>query len=663
MTMTDQTLYPHLFSPGRIGTLTIPNRIVQVPMGSGMIENGKITPADALFVEERAIGGVGLVITGAAAVHVTTQFPIRVLLEAWDESTIESMKIRVEGAQRHGSRIFSQLIHLGREFPGGLGVSAPMSPSPIPSPRSVDLPHEMTTAEIRLIVESFGRSAVNCQRAGYDGIEISGGHGYLVAQFLSTASNKRLDAYRGDTIEGRIRFLVEIIEEIRRQCGEEYPLGVRLSADEQTPDGLTIGDTLEIVDQLQVTAPVDYLSITTGMRGGYVKDSSWNEGFALDLAEAVKQGVDVPVIGAGRIRQPELAERAIANGEVDFIGLGRALIADAEWANKARDGRSAQIRPCIGLVQDCRRGEGLLGCAINARTGHEAIWPLTRKRAVKKRIVIAGAGPGGLEMARIAKEAGHDVVIYEQSNRTGGQLRTAAAGPTREELADFIFFLERELQRLDVTVQFETAATAELILEQSPDLVVVATGATPSPPRFPFDDAAHVINVWDLLNGRITTMPPRSIVLDDATGFWHGVSAAEYLAERGSSVELMTPGRGVGLAIPHESVTRVLQRLRANGVGLRALVNIASVEGTTVRLTNSVTGEPAGEVEADLVVVRTNLTMNNQLALELDGRVGAIASIGDSVSPRRLSHAVTDASLVLNAFEAGTLTPNVIVPF
>ncbi|MHB8335057.1 MAG: oxidoreductase [Acidimicrobiales bacterium] len=660
--MTDATLYPHLFSPGRIGTLTIPNRIVQLPMGSGMIENGRITPADSFFVEERAIGGVGLIITGAAAVHATTQFPIRVLLEAWDESMIESMTTRVRGAQQHGARIFSQLIHLGREFPGGLGVTAPMSPSPIASPRSVDLPHEMTTREIRMIVEAFGRSARNCQRAGYDGIEISGGHGYLVAQFLSTASNKRLDAYRGDTTEGRTRFLVEVIEEIRLQCGEDYPLGVRLSADEQTADGLTLEDTLEIVDQIQVAAPVDYLSITAGMRSGYVKDSSWNEGFALDLAEAVKQGVDIPVIGAGRIRQPELAERAIANGEVDFIGLGRALIADAEWANKARDGRSAQIRPCIGLVQDCRRGEGLLGCAINARTGHEAVWPLTRRRAPTKRIVIAGAGPGGLEMARIAKESGHDVVIFEQSNRTGGQLRTAASGPTREELADFIFYLERELKRLGVAVQLETTATAALILEQSPDLVVVATGATPTPPRFNFDDTAHVVNVWELLNGRVAT-PARAIVLDDATGFWHGVSAAEYLAERGASVELMTPARGVGLAIPHESVARVLQRLRSNGVGLRELVNVASVQGTTVTLSHSVTGEPAGSLDADLVVVRTNLKMNDALAHELEGKVAAIASIGDSVAPRRLSHAVADASLVLHAFEAGTLTSSAMVPF
>ncbi|MGA7836245.1 MAG: FAD-dependent oxidoreductase, partial [Acidimicrobiales bacterium] len=503
--------FPHLFSPGRIGSVEIRNRIVQLPMGSGMIEHGRITPADLTFLEERALGGVGLVITGAAAVHETTQFPIRVLLEAWDEDNVGNMRERVEAIHTHGAKTFSQLIHLGRESPGGMGAFAPMGPSAIASPRSTDLPHEMTVDEIHMIVNAFARSAVNCKDAGYDGIEISGGHGYLVAQFLSTASNRRLDAYRGDTTEGRIRFLVDIVDAIRTRCGEDYPLGVRLSADEQTPDGLTLEDTLEIVDGLQRTAPLDYFSITTGMRGAYVKDSSWNEGFALGLAEAVKQGVDVPVIAAGRIRQPDLGERALASGQADFIGVGRALIADADWVEKARSGRSPEIRPCVGLAQDCRRGEGLLGCAVNARAGREAIWDRPRRARASKKVVIAGAGPGGLEMARIAKDAGHDVTLFERSYRTGGQLRAAAAGPTRDELVDFVFYVERELARLGVPINLETEATEELVLAHSPDLVVVATGASPLAPDFAFDDASRVVTVWDLLAGSLKEVPRRAV--------------------------------------------------------------------------------------------------------------------------------------------------------
>jgi len=521
----------------------------------------------------------------------------------------------------------------------------------------------MTVTEIKLIVDAFARSAANCKEAGHDGIEISGGHGYLVAQFLSTASNKRLDAYRGDTTDGRIRFLVEIVEAIRTRCGEDYPVGVRLSADEQTPGGLTLEDTLEIVDGLQTTAPLDYFSITTGMRGAYVKDSSWNEGFALGLAEAVKQGVDVPVIAAGRIRQPELGERALASGQADFIGLGRALIADANWVAKAQSGRSPEIRPCVGLAQDCRRGEGLLGCAVNARAGREAIWTIPQRASKAKKVVIAGAGPGGLEMARIANESGHDVVLFERADRTGGQLRVAAAGPTREELVDFIFYLERELHRLGVAIHLETEATEELVLAQAPDLVVVATGASPLAPDFAFDEASRVITVWDLLAGSASEVPQRAVVLDDAIGFWHGVSAAEYLAERGAAVELVTPGRAIGLSIPHESVAGALQRLRGNGVNFRPLTKIKAVNGTSVQLVHSLSGEPGGSLEADLVVVRTHLGVNDELARALDGKVPSVACIGDSVSPRRLSHAVADASFALRAFEAGTLTASHVVPF
>jgi len=660
--MDSTVTYPNLFSPGQIGSVTIPNRVVQLPMGSGMIEHGLITPADLHFLEERAMGGVGLIITGAAAVHETTQFPIRVLPEAWDEDKIDNLRTRVDAIHRHGSKTFSQLIHLGRESPGGMGAFAPMGPSAIPSPRSMDLPHEMSVGEIKMIVDAFARSALNCQAAGYDGIDISGGHGYLVAQFLSRASNQRLDAYRGDTTDGRIRFLVEIVEAIRTRCGEDFPIGVRLSADEQTRDGITLEDTLEIVDGLQATSPMDYFSITAGMRGAYVKDSSWNEGYALEFAEVIKQGVDVPVIVAGRIRQPELAERAIASGQADFVGLGRALLADAEWVDKARSGRSPEIRPCIGIVQDCRRGEGLLGCAVNSRTGREAEWEFPRPTAKARKIVIAGAGPGGLEMARVAKEAGHDVVIFERASRSGGQLRAAAAGPTRDELADFVFYLERELARLAVPIHLETEATEDLILAESPDLVVVATGASPLAPEFAFDGGSRVVSVWDLLGGSVRELPERAVVLDDAIGFWHGVSSAEYLAERGVTVDLLTPARAVGLAIPHESVAGFHQRLRANGVRLRPFTTIAEVTGTTVQLINVLSGEHDASLEADLVVVRTHLGINDALAFALDGKVPAITCIGDSVAPRRLSHAVADASITLRAFEAGTITSSHMVP-
>jgi len=656
------TGYPHLFEPGAIGGLTIRNRIVQPPMGTGLVENGHLSPRDVAFQEERARAGVGLIITGAAVVHPTSLFPVRIIVEAWDEDGIDALRARCEAVQRHGARIFGQLVHLGRESPGGLTNSVPMGPSPVASPRDPSPPHEMSVAEVRMIVEAFARSAANFQAAGYDGVEISAGHGYLLAQFLSPASNRRKDAYRGDTLEGRTRLLREIVEAMRNRCGDRYPLGIRLSAEEETPDGLTLDDTREIVYAIQDAAPVDYISLTAGMRGSYVKDATYPEGFTLDWAATVKQDVDVPVMAAGRIRFPDLAERAVASGQVDFVAIGRGVIADPEWVSKAREGRAAEIRPCIGIVQDCRAAHGQLGCAVNARAGRELEWEPVRRAAAPKRVVVAGAGPAGLEAARVAAEAGHEVVLYERADVTGGQLRIAAAGPTREELLDFVFYAERELARLGVEMRLGTPATRDAVLADAPDLVVAATGARPMPPEFPFDAEARVATVWELLGGAVKVPPPRAAVLDDGSGFWHGISAAEYLAERGAAVELLTPARGIALAIPHESVAGVLGRLGSNGVRYRTLTTVTSVRGSTVSLADVVTDE-SSQLEADLLVVRTRLLPDDALLRELVGEVPALVAVGDCSAGRRLTHAVLDANSALRRFESGRLDNAGMVAF
>jgi 2,4-dienoyl-CoA reductase (NADPH2) len=646
--------YPHLFAPGSIGGVPIRNRVVQLPMGTGLVHDGRVTERDVALQEERARGGVGLIVTGSAHVHPTSSFPARILTEAWDEGGLEMLRRRVDAVKRHGARIFGQLQHLGREAPGGLSEALPLAPSAVPSPRVPGVPHELSVAEIRTIVDAYGRSAANFKDAGYDGVEVHGAHGYLVAQFLSPASNRRADAY-GNSLEGRLRFLREIVEEIRTRCGATFPLGVRLSASEQTADGLALDDTLEIVDALQEAAPVDYLSVTAGVRGGYVKDSSVDEGFALDLAQAVKQGVDVPVIAAGRIRLPHLAEAALAAGQADFVGLGRAQLADPAWAKKAREDRAAEIRPCIGIVQDCRRYAGGVTCTINPRVGREAEWGRTRRAERKRRVVVAGGGPGGLEAARVAAESGHEVVLFEQASRLGGQLRLAAAGPTREEVLDFVFYLERELERLRVDLRPGTAADTETILSEGPDLVVVATGSVPLAPEFAVTPDARVVTIWDVLAGEVRDVPERVAVADDASGFWPGVSAAELLAERGASVELLTPARAVGLAIPEESLAGVLRRLRENGVRFRPFVTVVSVAGTCVALTDSVTGE-ASETTADLVVVNPRLRAEDALIGRLDGAVPALVAVGDCAAPRRLNHAVLEANLALRRFEAGALS-------
>ena len=475
--------YPSLFAPGAIAGVELKNRIVQTPMGTGLIDMGQVTTREVAFQEERARGGVGLIITGAAVVHPTSRFPARIITEAWDPDGIPALRLRTNAVHRHGARIFGQLIHLGRESPGGQTDFVPMGPSAIPHERDPGVPHEMSLADIRMIVDGFGTSAANFKSGGYDGVEIHGAHGYLVSQFLSQESNRRTDAY-GGSLDRRLRILVEIVEEIRARCGDHYPLGVRLSGEDYLPGGLTIDDARALAGALQQAAPVDYVSLTTGLRSYYVKDTTFSEGFALEMGALLKSDLGVPLIVAGRIRHPDVAERALAAGQADFVGIGRAQLADPEWVRKAKEGRAEQIRPCIGIVQDCRRAEGIIGCTIHARAGREEEWGPATRASTKRRVVVAGGGPGGLEAARVAAESGHDVVVYERTDAIGGQLRIAAAGPTRGELLDFVDYLERELGRLGVELRTGTEATRDAVLGDAPDLVVCAAGATPEAPDF-----------------------------------------------------------------------------------------------------------------------------------------------------------------------------------
>ena len=374
------------------------------------------------------------------------------------------------------------------------------------------------------------------------------------------------------------------------------------------------------------------------------------------MGALLKSDLDVPLIVAGRIRHPDLAERALAAGQTDFVGIGRAQLADPDWVKKAQEGRTAEIRPCIGIVQDCRRAEGIVGCTIHARTGREEEWGPVTRASTRRRVVVAGGGPGGLEAARVAAESGHDVVVYESSAAIGGQLRIAAAGPTRGELLDFVDYLERELERLGVELRTRHRGDAGTRCSpDAPDLVVCAAGATP--------EAAGLRRRW-WSAGRRTSgtcsavrsrrSRRRAVVVDDGTGFWHGISAAEYLAERGAAVELLTPARGVGLAIPHESIGNVERRLARHGVRVRVLAKVTGVDGATVSFAE---GSRASlpETTAELVVVRTRMRANDGLIRELEGAGPALATIGDASAPRRLNHAVLDANLAIRRFDRGLL--------
>ena len=542
-----------------------------------MAEDGRVSARDLAIQEERAAGGVGLIVFGGTAVHPTSRFPARILIESWDEAIVDRFALRAEAVHRHGAAMIGQLIHLGREAPGGLTEGVPLAPSAIASPRNPTVPREMTDADIREIVESFGRSAANYARGG----NRRRGDPCRARLPASRSSSRRsrtsaLDAYRGDTLEGRTRFLVEIVEEIRARCGPELPR--RRAAQRRRAHARRADARRHARDRRRAPGgrprrlPVDHDRATRG----YVKDSSWDEGFALGLVRG-GEGARRRAGDRRRADPPARPRRAGARG-----GPGRLRRRRPGDARRLRSGsprratdRSGRIRPCIGIVQDCRRYAGGVTCTINPRLGREAEWrrarsggsrvaPRRRRRRRARRASRRRASP---------PRRGTPSSSSSASDVVGGQLRQAAAGPTREELLDFVSYLERELDRLGVDVRLGAAATPADVVAAARPLGLRHRGRRLEPPA--------------RRRRRCAVSPPGTCSVAVA-----GDSEARRRRRRRGWVlaggqRRRVPRRagrrrrarhacpGVGLAIPEESVANVHRRLRSNGVRFRPLSHVA----------------------------------------------------------------------------------------
>lgn len=659
----------HLFSPVEIGRVTVRNRIAMLPMGARLSPDGTVSAAEAAWSAERARGGIGVMISGGALVHPTSNARGNPsgLIEGWRDEGLEAQRRRVDAVHRHGAKIFGQFLHLGRDVNhggiGGLLEEPVLAPSARRSGVSELVPHGMDDDDIRMIVEAFGHTAELFQQAGMDGLEIHGAHNYLVGQFLSRSSNHRQDSYGTATIASRMRFLDAIIAEIRHRCGDEITLGVRLSAVENVPDGITIDETKQFAERLESGGAVDYLSLTVGVRGAYVKDNSHGFGVSRSYAAEVRKATGLKLLVGGRITTPELAEEMIAEGTADLVGLGRALIADPEWAAKAERGEGHRIRPCVGFVQDCRLSQGGVTCAVNAGAGRELAWSVFAPPSAGRlaRIMVVGGGPGGMEAARLAAQAGHDVTLAERSDQLGGQLLRAGRTPFRSELLGHVRYLEGELAASGVSIERGREVTGQQLAGADADLVVLATGARPDRSALPtpVPGGPDVLSTWDLLDGTERDLGRRVLLVDDGTGFWEVCGAADFLVERGVRLEFATPNAVIGRSIPHESLPPLHQRLMGAGViysVFSRLDRLDRLEPGGAVLRNAVTGETRS-VAVDTVVVQLPALADDGVAAGLSGT--RYVRIGDAVSPRRLSYATLDANRVIRGFTAApSVAPN-----
>ena len=527
-----------------------------------------------------------------------------------------------------------------------------MAPSAIPH-LDRDMPRELSIAEIGAIVDKFTAGAERAQKAGFDGIEIQATHGYLLTEFLSPDSNKRQDAYGGH-LRNRARLLLDIVTAVRDRVGADYPVWVRLTAQQfHTDNGITLEEAQQVARWLEEAGVValnvsaDYYQSNMRMPWKVAGEKlphppmAHPHGFLVPLAAEIKKVVNIPVMAVGWM-SPETGEQALREGKIDMVVMGRSLLADPEIPNKVASGKLDDIRPCIGCLicqVDIDKG---VRCTVNATVGREHEYPIVPAKK-KKRVVVVGGGPAGLEAARVAALRGHEVTLFDKETSLGGQLLVASFPPHKGVLAKLANYLNARVEQLGIKVKLGKEATPEIILKAKPDAVVVATGVTRSVPKLPGIEMAKVVDAADVLTSR-TEVGDKVVVIG---GGVVGCETAEFLADKGKEVTIveMLDDLAAGMERWHRQY--LLERLDLLGVTIltRTRAEAVQAEGLIV----STESRPKQVLPADTIVLATGATPNQELYRQLSGKVPEIYLVGDCVEPRHIVEAIAEGFLASQA--------------
>lgn len=534
------TLLKYMSAPLQLGPVEIKNHFIVSPMVMNCCnEDGTTTEKWIAYHEEKAKGGWGLIITEDVAVDPTGR-TYQFLPGLWADYQIESHKRLTERVHAAGAKIFAQIFHGGRQTQQWITGQQVWAPSPIPCPVKKEMPHEMTTQEVDDMIEKFGDAAYRAKLAGYDGVQIHGGHGYLITEFASSYSNKRIDKYGGNFMN-RMRFPVEIVKNIKAKCGDDFPIDYKISGEEQVEGGTNIEDTKAMAMVLE-EAGVTSLNVSVGVYESWymqVPPSVMGHGWLTKYSSEIKKVVNIPVTTVGRINNPLVAEAIIKSGKADACYMGRASLADPHMPNKAMVGHFEDIIQCIACLQGCSGQIDAVpakhgGCTLNPRTVMEDEWKI-EEAPVKKRVVVIGAGPAGCEAAIVMAQRGHDVTVYDRNDRIGGMYRIAAIPPWKGEIIDFIRWQATQMEKLGVKVVLNTDVTKDMIANMKPDAVVVATGYHQFVPPFPGKDRDFVIASNDVLDGKADVQGKIAVI----GGGLVGAETANYLATHNDDVTII----------------------------------------------------------------------------------------------------------------------------
>jgi 2,4-dienoyl-CoA reductase-like NADH-dependent reductase (Old Yellow Enzyme family)/thioredoxin reductase len=632
----------HLFSPVRIGNLELKNRAVMPAMATGY-SNADSTVSDrqVAYLARRARGGVGLIITEVCAIDPRGR-GFANEMGSWSDEFIPGLKKIADAIHREGGRAAVQLHHAGRETFEATTGAMPEAPSPIPSAILQQPCEEMSLARIAQVVEAYARAAGRVKRAGFDAAEIHGAHGYLLTQFLSPFSNKRSDRYGGSE-ENRTRIVLEVIEAARAEVGADFPLIIRISAEEMIRDGYDLDFIKRIAPKL-VAAGADAIHASVGVYSTpgnlSIASADTEVGFNLFRARAVKSSVKVPVIGVGRIADPRIADRAIAEGDADLVAFGRQHLADPDFLQKARRGDYDEIRWCVACNQGCieRLSYEMKSatCTFNPDCGQEYRGEIAKAEQPKK-VLVVGSGPAGMTAALYAAKRGHAVSIYEREAEPCGQIKSASRPPHKQGLMQWAKWSLRQLARENVRITCGVEVDEALIDGVKPDVAILAAGALPSLPPIPGIEGKNVVGARDLLEGKAEIREP-AVVLGAG---YVGMETADYLLQKVRSVTVLEMEHSAPVGNHTARGYWLHRRLRKAGAHLILGARVVRVEPDAV-----ICQHEGAEKRHPAAMVVTALGVKPERALEeaLKRLNMPYVTVGDAKSPRRLIEAIYEGA-------------------
>ena len=647
--------YPLLGSPLRIGGMTVRNRMVlSAHLTNYSDEN---VPGDRLiaYYEARAAGGVGMIITEEQSVH-PSDHAYQKLIQAYREDVLPGYLEMTQTIHRHGTRILAQINHNGAQGTSRETRVPLLGASPIADPLFREVPKAADHADLRSIARGYAETAERCERGGFDGVELQCSHSSIVRQFLSPHTNHRADEY-GGSLENRMRLLRQIVSAIRDRVAPEFVIGVRLCGDEFQPDGIDLEEAVATAVRLEQDGGVDYINTSIGVatESLFLIEASMRvpPDYAMYIPAAIRREVSLPVIGVGRIKDPGQAERVLANGWADLVGIVRAQIADSDFARKSLSGEADQIRVCLSCNQECVGRVGVnrwMGCIENVATGRErTLHERHFRRADPGRsVAVVGGGPGGMEAARAAALAGHRVTLFEQEAELGGQVRTAVKAPGRAELGELVRNLSNAMVQLGVDLRLGCRVTADDLLAGGFDDLIIATGASHPSARasVPGSDAPWVYSVVDILERRGDSESigrGSRVLVVDQVGFYDSTGVAETLADRGASVEVVAAslyvGGDLGTTLDYEHWMR---RMGALGAVMTPDTIVLGIGDHAVDGMEVYTGGMRRWEDIDAVVLAHPGIPDDALYRDLKGRHPSVRRVGDCVAPRRAHAAVIE---------------------